>query len=153
MLFCSITQIGLENYLQREFRGKDKEGRIALTKAFVQSVIYRYLASVESGVDYDEAKKLAEKARIEEVLQCTKLGGKREWKLDEFLDEDVWEELGGKAGLREQAIKFLTYAHRSRWPQAAHQPDLPGMRRPQVRSYGRPAQPHPPPLRVRHRGG
>ena len=41
------------------------------------------------------AKKLAEEARIEEVLQCTKLGGKREWKLDEFLDEDVWEELGG----------------------------------------------------------
>ena len=59
----------------------------------------------ESGVDYDEAKKLAEKARIEEVLQCTKLGGKREWKLDEFLDEDVWEELGGKAGLRPSASK------------------------------------------------
>ena len=65
-------------------------------------------ASVESGVDYDAAKTLAEKAHIEEVLQCTKLGGKREWKLADFLDEEVWEELGGKAGLREQAIEFLT---------------------------------------------
>ena len=108
MLFGSITQIGLEKYLQRKFHGKDKEGRVAATKEFVHSVIYRYLASVESGVDYDAAKTLAEKAHIEEVLQCTKLGGKREWKLADFLDEEVWEELGGKAGLREQAIEFLT---------------------------------------------
>ena len=50
MLFGSITQIGLEKYLQRKFHGKDKEGRVAATKEFVHSVIYRYLASVESGV-------------------------------------------------------------------------------------------------------
>ena len=40
----------VEKYLQRKFHGKDKEGRVAATKEFVHSVIYRYLASVESGV-------------------------------------------------------------------------------------------------------
>lgn len=50
--------------------------------------MYRYLASVESGVDYDSALALAKKARVEDVLQCTRLGGKRDWTLADFLDEE-----------------------------------------------------------------
>eukprot|EP00966_Prymnesium_polylepis_P132771 3069119-Prymnesium_polylepis.1 len=49
--------------------------------------MYRYLASVESGVDHEAALSLAGRAN---------------------LGEDVWEDLGGKAGLKLQAKKLLT---------------------------------------------
>ena len=47
-VFGSIPQLEVENYLQRMYKGHDKDGRAKLTHNFVSSVMYRYLASVES---------------------------------------------------------------------------------------------------------
>ena len=42
------------------------------------------------------------------MLQNTDLGGKAEWTLADFLDPAVWDECGGRAGLKEVSKKFIT---------------------------------------------
>ena len=107
-VFNSIPQKGLEKYLQRSFAGLDRAGRAQHFKEFVESVMYKFLATVEAGVDYDAAHELAIEAKLERVLQCTALGGKSEWTLDEWLSPEVWEECGEQAGLKLVARKFMT---------------------------------------------
>ena len=66
------------------------------------------VAARSHGVDYEAALSLAGRANLREVLACKELGGRPEWAVDAFLSEDVWQELGGKAGLKLQAKKLLT---------------------------------------------
>ena len=58
------------------------------------------LSQCTSRVDYEAAVDLAKRACINEVLQCTGLGGKPNWCVDDFLSRDVWDEHGGKSGLK-----------------------------------------------------
>ena len=63
---------------------------------------------VDSGVDYETALDLMKRAKIQDILQDKKLGGYDDWTIDLFLSEDVWTELGGKAGLKAESKKLLT---------------------------------------------
>ena len=81
---------------------------IAKRADVVQSIIYKYLATVDAGVDHEAAIALAGKANLDAVLQCKELGGQLTWTAEEFITEDVWETNGGKAGLKGCAKKLLT---------------------------------------------
>jgi hypothetical protein len=74
----------------------------------IQNFMYKYLASIDAGVDYESARELAMKANINELLQCRDMGGCTQWTLDEFLLPEPWDELGGKAGLKVSSKKLLT---------------------------------------------
>ena len=107
-VFNSIPQEGLETYFARKFTYEKAERRAELFREFVESVMYKYLATVEAGRDYEAAVELAREAKLEKVLQSEALGGKAEWSLADFLDETVWHECGGQTGLKEISKKFLT---------------------------------------------
>ena len=53
-------------------------------------------------------KKLCRRACVDEILQCKALGGRPEWRLEDFLSKDIWLELGGKAGIKECSKTLLT---------------------------------------------
>eukprot|EP00966_Prymnesium_polylepis_P026593 613524-Prymnesium_polylepis.1 len=74
-------------YFTRKFTYEKAERRAELFREFVESVMYKYLATVEAGRDYEAAVELAREAKLEKVLQSEALGGKPEWSLDDFLDE------------------------------------------------------------------
>jgi hypothetical protein len=85
-VFNSIPQEGLEMYFTRKFTYEKAERRAELFRVFVESVMYKYLATVEAGRDYEAAVELAREAKLEKVLQSEALGGKPDWSLDDFLD-------------------------------------------------------------------
>ena len=93
---------------QSEFLGKRGDEITEHRKALIEVFIYRYLTSVDSGVASTSALALAEKAHIQEVLQCKGLGGRADWVVEDFISEEVWNDLGGKAGLKAQSKKLLT---------------------------------------------
>ena len=103
VLFGGIPQYAVETWIQKEFLGKRGEQVIEHRKAIVEYFLYRYLASVDSGVDHEAALSLASRANLGAVLSCKELGGRDDWTVEQFLSEDVWNELGGKAGLKVQA--------------------------------------------------
>ena len=107
-VFNSIPQEGLEMYFTRKFTYEKAERRAELFREFVESVMYKYLATVGAGRDYVAAVELAREAKLEKVLQSEALGGKAEWSLADFLDETVWHECCGQTGLKEISKKFLT---------------------------------------------
>ena len=107
-LFGGIPQYAVEKWIQSEFLGKRGDEITEHRKALIEVFIYRYLASVDSGVDSTSALALAEKAHIQEVLQCKGLGGRADWVVEDFISEEVWNDLGGKAGLKAQSKKLLT---------------------------------------------
>eukprot|EP00966_Prymnesium_polylepis_P029031 673159-Prymnesium_polylepis.1 len=107
-VFCGIGQKGLQNYMQRTFAGKDKAAREAEAEDFVESVIYRFLATADAGVDADAARALARKANLDDVLQNKVLGGRPSWTIEKFISHEVWESCGEQAGMREVSIKFMT---------------------------------------------
>ena len=100
VLFNGLTQKTIEQWVQRSTLHLKGEALVAFQKNLVENVMYRYLACAESGADYESVKTLCIKANVPAVLQCTLLGGKAEWTLEDFLSEDAWEQLGGKGGLR-----------------------------------------------------
>ena len=107
-VFGGIPQYAVEAWIQREFRGV-KGAEIQVKRAdVVQNFMYKYLATIDAGVDYESARELAVKANITELLQCREMGGCTQWTLDEFLLGEPWDELGGKAGLKAQSKKLLT---------------------------------------------
>ena len=69
--------------------------------------MYKYLATCEAGADYDASLELAHEAKLERVLQSTALGGKPEWQLADFLEEDIWETCGEQAGMKAVSRKFM----------------------------------------------
>jgi hypothetical protein len=135
-VFNSIPQEGLEMYFTRKFTYEKAPMRAELTHVFIESVMYKYLATVEAGRDYEAAFELAQEATLVKVLQSEALGGKPEWSLEDFLtvrthasrlrpsqpwyfmlcarisrmlcQADVWEQCGGHAGLKEVSKKFIT---------------------------------------------
>eukprot|EP00966_Prymnesium_polylepis_P113975 2634321-Prymnesium_polylepis.1 len=107
-VFSSIPQKGVHNYLQRRWSGLNRDGRLENFKDFITSVIYKYLATCEAGADYDAAFELAHEAKLERVLQSTALGGKPEWQLVDFLEEQIWEDCGEQAGMKAVSRKFMT---------------------------------------------
>ena len=70
--------------------------------------MFKYLATMNAGVDHVSAMELACKANVQAVLTCKELGGRDDWDLEKFLSSDPWDELGGKAGIKEQAKELLT---------------------------------------------
>ena len=108
VIFGGIPQYAVEKWIQRECVLKQGDELVQFTKDTVENFLYRYLASVESGVGYDEAKDLCEKANLGEILRCKKLGGRSEWTLDDFLSRSIWTDLGGKAGIKQQSKTLLT---------------------------------------------
>lgn len=107
-LFGGIPQYAVETWIQREFLGV-KGADIQVKRAdVIQNFMYKYLASIDAGVDYESARELAMKANINELLQCRDMGGCTQWTLDEFLLPEPWDELGGKAGLKVSSKKLLT---------------------------------------------
>ena len=107
-VLCGIGQVGLKQYIQREFAGKDAAARDAAAKEFIGCIIYRFLATAKAGVDPDEAMKLAKKANLEELLHCKIIGGKSEWNVEDFIDSRVWQVCGEQVGLQTVSIKFMT---------------------------------------------
>ena len=107
-LFGGIPQYAVERWIQHECLGKQGDALVAFKKDTVQNFMYRYLGSVASGVDHPEALELCKKARVDEILQCKVLGGMPEWRLEDFLSEKTWLDLGGKAGIKECAKTLLT---------------------------------------------
>jgi hypothetical protein len=108
-LFGGIPMYAVEKWIQGEFL--DKRGSAQLEagrKALVENFLYKYLSQCPSGADYTAASELAERACLNSVLRCTALGGKPDWSVSDFLSEDAWDELGGKAGLKKQSIKLMT---------------------------------------------
>ena len=101
-------QHAVEKWIQRECLQKTGADLIQFTKDTVENFLYLYLASVESGVDYEKAKELCEKANVGDILRCKQLGGRGEWTLDDFLSPSIWIDLGGKAGIRQQSKSLLT---------------------------------------------
>jgi hypothetical protein len=85
-MFNSIPQEGLELYFTRKFTYETAARRAELIQQFIESVMYKYLAVVASGRDYDAAVELAKEAKLDKVLQSEALGGKPEWTLDDFLN-------------------------------------------------------------------
>ena len=41
--------------------------------------------------------------------QCTRLGGCPDWSVSTLLSQDIWDQLGGQAGLKEVSKKFFTH--------------------------------------------
>eukprot|EP00966_Prymnesium_polylepis_P299663 6924880-Prymnesium_polylepis.1 len=108
-LFGGIPQYAVETWIQREFMGVKGSEALKLKRAdVIQNFLYKYLSTVDAGVDYETALELAGKANIAELLACKALGGYQDWTLEEFLDREPWDMLGGKAGLKEQSKKLLT---------------------------------------------
>lgn len=108
-LFGGIPQYAVETWIQREFMGIKGTELVAKRADVIQNFMYKYLATVDSGVDHESAMKLANKANIDSVLKCPELGGRAEWKVEDFLDEEAWDVCGGKAGLKGVAKKLLTF--------------------------------------------
>ena len=104
----SIGQAGLQRYLQRSFLGATKERRTELQWQFVEAVVFKYLATQNAGADFDAASELAAEACLDTILKCKELGGKPDWSSANLITEDVWEQLGSQAGLKEVARKFMT---------------------------------------------
>ena len=71
-------------------------------------VIYKYLATVDSGRDPDAAMNLAVQCKLLKVLRNEAFGGCEEWTLEDFIDPAAWKMCGGQAGMREAARKFIT---------------------------------------------
>ena len=66
------------------------------------------LCTSEAGTEYDTGLELCQEAKLDKILQCTRLGGREEWTIETFLNPGIWDELGGQAGLKENSKKFLT---------------------------------------------
>ena len=107
-LFGGIPQYAVEKWIQREYMGVKGAELVNKRAETICNFIYKYLATVDSGVDHESAMKLAEKANLDAVLQCKELGGKPDWTAETFIIEDVWDTCGGKAGLKSVAKKLLT---------------------------------------------
>lgn len=107
-IFGGIPQHAVERWIQYACLGKEGDELVAWQKDTIQNFMYRYVGSVDSGSDYAEALKLCKKACVEEILQCKALGGRPEWRLEDFLEKETWHQLGGKAGIKECAKKLLT---------------------------------------------
>ena len=59
-VFNSIPQKGIERYLSRKWIGvRGASNMLPLFKDFVESIMYKYLATVDAGADYDSALELA----------------------------------------------------------------------------------------------
>ena len=104
-LFGGIPQYAVERWIQHEYLGKEGDALVALQKDTVQNFMYR---SVDLGAEYAEALKLCRRACMDEILQCKALGGRPEWRLEDFLSKDIWLELGGKAGIKDCSKTLLT---------------------------------------------
>uniref|UniRef100_A0A7S4HFF4 Uncharacterized protein n=2 Tax=Prymnesium polylepis TaxID=72548 RepID=A0A7S4HFF4_9EUKA len=52
--------------------------------------------------------RLARKAKLDEVLQCKRIGGNRDWQLESFIEEAVWAGCGEQAGLQAVSVKWMT---------------------------------------------
>ena len=107
-VFNTIPQEGLENYLTRKMSFVKKEERAQFFQEFVESVLYKYLATVDAGRDSDAAMELAREAKLDKVLQCETFNGCTEWTAEVFISNEVWSECGGQAGLKEVSRKFIT---------------------------------------------
>ena len=108
-VFGGIPQGSVEQWIQREFMGlKGAEALCSKRAEVIANFLYKYLTTVDAGVDYESAYELAVKANIGEILQYKALGGQPSWTLDRFLSRDPWDDLGGKAGLKVQAKRLLT---------------------------------------------
>jgi hypothetical protein len=66
-VFNSIPQEGLEMYFTRKFTYEKAPRRAELTQVFIESVMYKYLATVEAGRDYEAAFVLAQEKKNEET--------------------------------------------------------------------------------------
>eukprot|EP00966_Prymnesium_polylepis_P260277 6012587-Prymnesium_polylepis.1 len=84
-VFNTIPQQGLEAYLSRRMSFVKQKEREALFAEFVESVIYKYLATVDAGRDIDAALELASEAKLDKVLQCDTFGGRAEWTAEHFI--------------------------------------------------------------------
>ena len=66
-LFAGIPQYAVEKWIQKEFLGKRGTEIIDCRFAVIRNFIFRYLAAVNSGVDYESSMKLARQAHLTEV--------------------------------------------------------------------------------------
>ena len=107
-VLCGIGQDGVKRHIQRFFAGADAEKRDELARDFVGSIIFRYLATAEAGVDHESALALARKANLNEILTNKVLGGSAKWQVEHFIEADVWRACGEQAGIKEVAVKFMT---------------------------------------------
>tara|TARA_B100000795_G_scaffold24483_1_gene16370 strand:- start:190 stop:1104 length:915 start_codon:yes stop_codon:yes gene_type:complete len=107
-LFGGIPQYAIETWIQHACLLLTGEDLIAWKKETVENFMYRYLGSSNAGVDYADALELCRQANVEAILQCKQLGGRPEWKLEDFLSNDIWINLGGKAGVKKAAKQLLT---------------------------------------------
>ena len=82
--------------------------RSVLPRVCRESVLYKYLATVDAGRDSDAAMELAREAKLDKVLQCETFNGCAEWTAEVFISNEVWSECGGQAGLKEVSRKFIT---------------------------------------------
>ena len=59
-VFNSIPQKGIERYLQRKWMGvRGASNMLSLFKEFVESVMYKQLATLDASADYESALELA----------------------------------------------------------------------------------------------
>ena len=108
-LFGGIPQYAVEKWIQHEFMGvKGKEAILEKRFDVISSFAYKYLSTVNSGVDFTAASELAEKANVSAVLRSTELGGCGEFTVEQLIEADVWDINGGKAGLKEKSKELLT---------------------------------------------
>ena len=70
-VFNTIPQEGLENYLTRKMSFVKKEERAQFFQEFVESVLYKYLATVDAGRDSDAAMELAREAGPSSTRCCS----------------------------------------------------------------------------------
>ena len=88
-VFNGIPQYAVQRWLEQKFLSLKG---VAITEErieVIQSVIYRYLSSVDAGVDYESALRLCIKVGLDDVLKEPDLGGKAGWNTALFLDEEV----------------------------------------------------------------
>ena len=78
-LFGGIPQYAVEAWIQKEFIPKRGEQITEHRRVIIENFMYRYLASVDSGVDFESALSLASRANLGAVLSCKELGGCAEW--------------------------------------------------------------------------
>ena len=107
-LFNGVSQNLIETWLMRKTLRLKGAELVQFQKDFVENILYSYLSRVASGIDFASAKELCVKANVQSLLNCSHLGGKRDWNLQDFINEEAWFEQGGKAGFKVASIKFLT---------------------------------------------
>eukprot|EP00966_Prymnesium_polylepis_P322617 7378866-Prymnesium_polylepis.1 len=95
-VFGGIPQYAVEQWIQREFMGIQGNAIHDKRADVIENFLYKYLSTVDAGVDYETACELAAKANISGLLTCKPLGGRPDWTLEKFLVRDAWDENGGK---------------------------------------------------------